>query len=96
MNADLLHVDQQRLSVVVPLHRELAGMRELITGQLHGHLKTVGVKVAEIVHTYRRQTFTSVFSCLLLIPTEVWVYFRPLGSGWKGSHFLERCASRLR
>lgn len=46
-------------------------MRELITGQLHRHLKTVGVEVTEIIHTYRRKTNSSQgssagCSCFLL------------------------------
>lgn len=48
---DLLHVHQQRLLVVLPLHRKLAGVGELIAGQLHRHLEAVGVQVAEVVHT---------------------------------------------
>lgn len=47
---DLLHVDQQGLLVVLPLDGELAGVGELVTGQLHRHLEAVGVLVAEVVH----------------------------------------------
>ncbi len=53
MQTDLLHVHQQRLLVVLPLDGKLAGMRELITGQLHRHLKAVGVQVTEVIHTCR-------------------------------------------
>lgn len=48
--ADLLHVNQQGLLVVLPLDGKLAGVRELVTGQLHRHLEAVGVKVAEVIH----------------------------------------------
>lgn len=47
---DLLHVNQQRLLVVLPLDGKLAGVRELVTGQLHRHLKAVVVQVTEVVH----------------------------------------------
>lgn len=47
---DLLHVHQQGLLVVLPLDGQLAGVRELVTGQLHRHLEAVGVQVAEVVH----------------------------------------------
>lgn len=53
--ADLLHVDQQRLPVVLPLDGKLAGVRKLIAGQLHRHLETVGVQVAEIVHACEKK-----------------------------------------
>lgn len=55
-NADLLHVNQQRLLVVLPLDGKLTGMRKLITGQLHRHLKAVGVQVTEVIHTCRTHT----------------------------------------
>lgn len=51
----LLHVKQQRFPVVFPLNRELAGMRELVTGQLHCHLEAVSVQVAEVIHTWKRR-----------------------------------------
>lgn len=54
MQTDLLHVNQQRLLVVLPLDGELTDMRELITGQLHRHLKAVGVHVTEVIHTCRK------------------------------------------
>lgn len=49
----LLHVDQQWLSVVLPLHGQLAGVREFITRQLDCHLEAVCVQVAEVVHAWR-------------------------------------------
>lgn len=52
---DLLHVDQQRLPVVLPLPQKLAGVRELVAGELHRHLEAVGVQVAEVVHTCRER-----------------------------------------
>lgn len=51
---DLLHVDQQRLPVVLPLDGKLAGMRKLVAGQLHRYLEAVCVQVAEIIHTCRK------------------------------------------
>lgn len=51
LQTDLLHVNQQGLLVVLPLDGKLTGMRELVTGQLHRHLKAVGVQVTEVVHT---------------------------------------------
>lgn len=50
---DLLHVDEQRLLVVLPLDGKLADVRELVAGQLHRHLEAVVVQVAEVVHTCR-------------------------------------------
>lgn len=50
---DLLHVDQQRLFVVLPLGWKLAGVRKFITRQLHRHFKAVGVKVAEVIHAWK-------------------------------------------
>lgn len=50
----LLHVNQQRLLIVLPLDGEFTNMRKLITGQLHGHLEAVGVQVTEVVHTCRK------------------------------------------
>lgn len=52
----LLHVDQQRLLVVLPLDRKFTGMGELITGQLHRHLEAVGVQVTKVIHTCRKHT----------------------------------------
>lgn len=65
---DLLHINQQRLSVVLPLDRKLAGVRKFITGQLDGHLKTVGVQVAEIIHTCKtdKQKLLFVKNCCFL------------------------------
>lgn len=40
---DLLHVDQQRFFVVLPLLWKFTGMRKLITGQLHSYVKAVGM-----------------------------------------------------
>ncbi len=48
---DLLHEDEHCLSVLLPLMRQLILMRELITSQEYGQLKTVGVQVAEVIHT---------------------------------------------
>lgn len=48
---DLLHEDEHGLSVLLPLIREVTLMRELITSQEYGQLKTVCVQVAEIIHT---------------------------------------------
>lgn len=50
----LLHVNQQRLLIVLPLNGEFTNMRKLITGQLHCHLEAVGVQVTEVVHTCRK------------------------------------------
>ena len=47
---DLLHEGQHGLSVLLPLVRQLALVRELITAQEDGQLQTVGVQVAEVVH----------------------------------------------
>lgn len=51
LQTDLLHVNQQGLLVVLPLDGKLTGMRELVTWQLHRHLKAVGVQVTEVIHT---------------------------------------------
>lgn len=48
---DLLHEDEHSLSVLLPLVCEVTLMRELITAQEYGQLKTVCVQVAEIIHT---------------------------------------------
>lgn len=48
---DLLHEGEHCLSVLLPLVCQVALMRELITAQEYGQLKTVGVQVAEIIHT---------------------------------------------
>lgn len=50
----LLHVNQQRLLIVLPLDGEFTNMRKLITRQLHCHLEAVGVQVTEVVHTCRK------------------------------------------
>lgn len=47
----LLHEDQHSFSVLLPLMRQLTLMRELITSQEYGQLKTVCVQVAKIIHT---------------------------------------------
>lgn len=62
--ADLLHVDQQRLPVVLPLDGKLAGVRKLIAGQLHRHLEAVGVQVAEIVHACEKKGTEKELCCL--------------------------------
>lgn len=49
----LLHIDKERFFIVLPFYGQFTGMRELITGQLHRHLKTVGVQVTKVIHTYR-------------------------------------------
>lgn len=54
LQTDLLHVNQQRLLVVLPLGGKLAGVRELVTGQFHCHLEAVGVHVAEVIHACGR------------------------------------------
>lgn len=53
----LLHVEHKRLPVVFPLNGELTGMRKLVTGQLHRHLKAVSVQVAKIVHAWKRRSW---------------------------------------
>lgn len=50
-STDLLHVQQERLFVVVPLDRKLTGMWELITGQFYSYFETIRVKVTEVIHT---------------------------------------------
>lgn len=70
---DLLHEDEHRFSVLLPLVRQLALMRELITAQEYGQLKTVGVQVAEIIHTWgdiHTHTRTSK-PALLILSTRV-------------------------
>lgn len=49
----LLHVDKKRFPIIFPFYGQLTGMREFITRQLDRHLKTVGVQVAEVIHTYK-------------------------------------------
>lgn len=51
MQIYLLHINQQRLLVVLPLDGKFTGVREFITGQLHRHLEAVGVQVTEVIHT---------------------------------------------
>ena len=48
---DLFHKGQHGLFVLLPLVRQLALMRELITPEEDGQLHTVGVQVTEVVHT---------------------------------------------
>lgn len=67
-DSDLLHVNQQRLSVVLPLDGKLAGVREFITGQLHRHLETVGVQVAEIIHACETE----------MLIFKIWLYDYPV------------------
>lgn len=62
MQTYLLHVNEQRLLVVLPLNWKFTGMRELIAGQLHRHLKAVGVQVTEVIHTCRKDTHSQ---CML-------------------------------
>ena len=53
----LLHEDEKRLSVVLPLLRQFVLMREFVATHVHGQLEAVGVQVAEVIHTCReRQT----------------------------------------
>lgn len=51
--ADLFHINQQRLLVILPLDGKLADVWELIAGKLHGDFKAVGVQVTEVIHTCR-------------------------------------------
>lgn len=48
---DLLHEDEHCLSVLLPLVCQITLMRELVTSQEYGQLKTVGVQIAEVIHT---------------------------------------------
>lgn len=65
--AHLLHVNEQRLLVVLPLNGQLRGVWKLITGQLHCHLEAVGVKVTEVIHTCGKDIVRFKFSSLLLL-----------------------------
>lgn len=60
MQTYLLHVNQQRLLVVLPLDGKFTGMRELITGQLHCDLEAVSVQVTEVIHTCRKKQSVQV------------------------------------
>lgn len=48
--SDLLHEEEERLFVVLPLDGKLAGVRKLVAGKLHRHLEAIGVQVAEVIH----------------------------------------------
>lgn len=82
LQTDLLHVNQQRLLVVLPLDGKLTGMRELVTRQLHRHLKAVGVQVTEVIHTWGGMSFKWEFTCIrskklierLLFHRNTWKY----------------------
>lgn len=67
LQTDLLHVNQQRLLVVLPLDGKLTGMRELVTGQLHGHLEAVGVHITEVIHTCRKDKEQRTYERYLLV-----------------------------
>lgn len=60
----LLHEDEKRLAIVLPLLRQFALMREFVTSHIHRQLKAVGVQIAEVIHTckerqiYRRPAST--------------------------------------
>lgn len=51
----LLHEDEKRLTIVLPLLRQFAFVREFVTAHIHRQLKTVGVQIAEIIHTCQKQ-----------------------------------------
>lgn len=46
----LLHVEQQRLAVVLPLGWQLGDVGEFVTRQLHRDLEAVGVQIAEVIY----------------------------------------------
>ena len=48
---DLFYEGQQRFAVDLPLSRKFTLMRKLVAAQEDGELKTVGVQVAEVIHT---------------------------------------------
>lgn len=52
----LLHEDEHCFSVLLPLIRQLTLMGELITTQEYRQFKTVGVQVAEVIHTLTDHT----------------------------------------
>lgn len=47
-----LHEFDQSLVVFMPAGQQVLFRREFITTQLHRHLKTVGVKIVEVLHTW--------------------------------------------
>lgn len=51
----LLHEDKERLTIVLPLLRQLALMREFVTTHIHRQFKAVGVQIAEIIHTCQQR-----------------------------------------
>ena len=59
----LLHEDEKRLAIVLPLLRQLALMREFVTAHIHRQLKAVGVQVAEIIHTCQERE-TRLSACI--------------------------------
>lgn len=50
-DSHLFNKGQQRLAVFLPLQWKFTFMRKLVTPQEDGQLKTVGVQVAEVIHT---------------------------------------------
>lgn len=83
----LLHEDEKRLAIVLPLLRQLALMREFVTAHVHRQLKAVGVQIAEIIHTCQeretrlstwnqlRSAFWSTYWFLALIKSEIILNF---------------------
>ena len=47
----LFNEGEQRFTVALPLFRKFTLVRKLVTAQEDGELKTVGVQVAEVIHT---------------------------------------------
>ena len=60
----LLHEDQQRFTVVLPLLWQLSLMGEFVAAHKHGQLKAVCMQVAKVIHTcqLRRTIFSQLFN----------------------------------